>query len=112
MTLKTDSNSFAFSEKIEKLLDSLKTSKEGLKQSEVTRRLEEFGKNEISSTSRRSLFRIFIDQFQGLLIAILIFAAIISGIIGETTDSIAILIILFLNQLSFKIKSAPFSAII
>ena len=40
-----------------------------------------------------------VDQFTDLLILILLAAAVIAGLIGEPQDSIAILVIVFLNAI-------------
>ena len=69
----------------------------GLDAAEAQRRLEQHGPNRLIDTGRRSLLAMIATQFADLLILILIVAAIISGILGEWTDAIAILVIVMLN---------------
>ncbi|MEE9203492.1 MAG: calcium-translocating P-type ATPase, PMCA-type, partial [Nitrospirales bacterium] len=63
------------------------------------RRAAEYGPNEIREHRARSPWRMFFDQFTDFMILVLIAAAIVSGIIGELVDTIAILIIVLLNGL-------------
>ena len=71
----------------------------GLSPDEADRRAAEYGPNEIREHRARSLWRMFLDQFTDFMILVLIAAAIVSGIIGEPVDTIAILIIVLLNGL-------------
>jgi len=70
---------------------------EGLSAENVKMRLEQYGLNEIQENDRRSLLSIFLGQLKDFMIFILIVAAVISGIVGELQDTIAIVIILLLN---------------
>lgn len=78
-------------------LSEMKTSLSGLSPEEAGRRLEHFGANELAEKKRRSAFRMLLDQFSDFMILILIAAALISGLIGEVSDTIAIVVIVFLN---------------
>ncbi|MDP1758791.1 MAG: HAD-IC family P-type ATPase, partial [Thermodesulfovibrionales bacterium] len=69
----------------------------GLSSDEAQRRLAEYGPNELKEKEKRTLFMMFLDQFKDFMILILIGAAIISGIIGEPADTIAIIVIVVLN---------------
>lgn len=71
----------------------------GLTSEEVARRRRKFGLNEIIEMERRSWWHILLDQFTDFMILVLIAAAIVSGIVGELTDAIAILVIILLNAL-------------
>ncbi|MGQ9534931.1 MAG: calcium-translocating P-type ATPase, PMCA-type [bacterium] len=82
---------------IDATFEALKTRVQGLNSEEVRQRLEEFGSNEIKEAKKRTLFEIFIDQFKDFMILILITAAIISGIVGEPIDTIAIVVIVIVN---------------
>lgn len=81
----------------EDVLDQLSSSANGLTVQEAATRLANDGLNELQEGKRISPFRIFIAQFKSLLIWILIIAGIISGLLGETIDAIAILAIVLLN---------------
>lgn len=69
----------------------------GLSAAEAEARLERFGANAIEERARRPLWRVVLDQFREFMILVLIAAAIVSGLIGEAKDAIAILVIIVLN---------------
>ena len=69
----------------------------GLTSDEAARRVGVYGPNDIQEQRRRSLWRIFFAQFTDFMILVLLAAALIAGLIGEPTDTIAILIIVVLN---------------
>ena len=69
----------------------------GLSAGEVARRIAQCGLNEIRERPPRPLWRMLLDQFTDFMILVLIAAAIISGIIGEPPDAIAIVVIVLLN---------------
>ncbi|MEX2490535.1 MAG: calcium-translocating P-type ATPase, PMCA-type [Nitrospirales bacterium] len=65
--------------------------------SEVQRRVNAYGPNEILEHPPRSLWWMFLDQFTDFMILVLIAAAVVSGIIGEPLDALAIVVIVVLN---------------
>ncbi|MDD2572954.1 MAG: calcium-translocating P-type ATPase, PMCA-type [Bacillota bacterium] len=69
----------------------------GLSREETDKRLEQYGYNEIAQKDRKTLFQMYADQFKDFMIIILIVAAVISGLLGEFTDAIIILLIVILN---------------
>ncbi|MCX5722212.1 MAG: calcium-translocating P-type ATPase, PMCA-type [Nitrospirae bacterium] len=69
----------------------------GLTSEEAARRIIHYGLNEIRERPPRQLWRMFLDQFTDFMILVLIGAAIISGIVGEPPDAIAIVVIVLLN---------------
>ncbi|MEK7741433.1 MAG: HAD-IC family P-type ATPase, partial [Nitrospirota bacterium] len=75
----------------------MNSSVSGLSSDEAQKRLAEYGPNELKEKEKRTLFMMFLDQFKDFMILILIGAAIISGIIGEPADTIAIIVIVVLN---------------
>ena len=87
-----------FAETTERVLCELKTdADQGLSRTEAALRLNQVGPNEIREAQRRSPIAMFLGQFSDLMIVVLIVAAIVSGLVGEALDSIAILVILVLN---------------
>jgi len=60
-------------------------------------RLREQGKNQIEDTKKKSVFKMILSQFSDFMILILVAAAIISGVIGDVTDTIIILAIVIIN---------------
>ena len=75
----------------------LKSSPSGLAAQDAAARLAADGPNELKEGKQISPLRIFLGQFKSLLIWILIVAGILSGVLGETLDAIAILAIVVLN---------------
>lgn len=71
----------------------------GLSTDEAAKRLSEFGPNRIAETQAASRFAILARQFTSLLILILIAAAGIAFVMGETIDAAAILAVVVLNGL-------------
>jgi P-type Ca2+ transporter type 2C len=69
----------------------------GLSEAEAARRLSEFGRNELKERGIKSPWLIFLDQMKELMVVILIIAAIISALLGDYSDAIAIGAIVILN---------------
>jgi Ca2+-transporting ATPase len=69
----------------------------GLDSAEAARHLAAYGPNELRERGAKPPWRIFVDQFTGTLVLILIAAAAISAIIADWKDAIAILAIVVLN---------------
>jgi Ca2+-transporting ATPase len=82
---------------VKAVLDALETRVEGLNSEEARNRLERFGPNEIKQAKRKTPFEMLLDQFKDFMILILIAAAIISGVVGEPIDTIAIIVIVIIN---------------
>lgn len=83
----------------EQVLATLDSSGAGISSNEATRRLAQNGPNELRGPAPVSAWKIFRAQFTSLIIWILIVAAIISGLLGEMEDTLAILAIVVLNAL-------------
>ncbi|MDY6941491.1 MAG: cation-translocating P-type ATPase [Pseudomonadota bacterium] len=71
----------------------------GLPSARVEERLQEFGSNEIRETGGRGPVRILLSQFADFMIMVLIAAAVVSGLVGEPEDTIAIVVIVLLNAI-------------
>lgn len=69
----------------------------GLSSTEVEARLERYGLNQIRQGGQRTVFRIFAAQITDFMILVLLAAAIVSGVVGELRDAIAIVVIVILN---------------
>lgn len=81
------------------VFSELNTSEKGLSGEEAAKRLDEYGLNELAEKRKKTPLGIFIHQFKDFMILVLIVAAIISGIAGDLTDTIIILIIVVLNAI-------------
>ncbi len=89
-----------YTKNISEIEKELKTSVEdGLSYNEVENRLAKNGYNQIESQNNRTPLKIFLEQFVSFMIWILIGAAVISGVIGEFVDSIAIMFIVLANAI-------------
>ncbi len=84
---------------IDEVMRKVNSSKDGLSSCEVKKLQEEFGFNELESKKQKSTLSMIIDQFKDAMIVILILAAIVSGVMGEITDSFIILGIVIINAI-------------
>ncbi|MGB9748789.1 MAG: cation-translocating P-type ATPase [Candidatus Woesearchaeota archaeon] len=88
-----------YSLSVSRTLEILKTSKNGLSNEEAKRRLNIHGYNELSRGKRTTAFQIFINQFKNPLIRLLVFASILSLVLKDFIEAIAIFGIIMLNAL-------------
>lgn len=96
-----------YNKKVEELYKELDTNINGLTEEEASKRLEEYGENKLAERKKKSNLIIFLNQFNDLMIILLIFAAVFSAVISyiqkeSYADSVIILIIVVINAtLSF-----------
>ena len=84
--------------RIEDLVSGLQTHLDhGLTQLEAQERLRNLGANELSERPRPGFLALLWDQFNNYLVIILIIAALVSLLLGEYVDSVAIMVIVVLN---------------
>lgn len=69
----------------------------GLSSKEASHRLDKYGKNKLLTKKKKSILQLFLAQINDAMIYILLGAAIISGFLGEITDSLIILLIIIIN---------------
>lgn len=69
----------------------------GLDSARAGERLERFGPNQLEVEEGRGLVAIVAAQFRDFMILVLIAAAFVSGILGERSDALAIIVIVVLN---------------
>ncbi len=84
---------------VPQVFDILSTSPQGLSSEEVAARLTKYGPNILQFKNKTSAFKIFIQQFKSVLVLLLLAAALVSGLLGHTTEAVAIAIIVFLSIL-------------
>ena len=84
-------------QEIEKIYESTASTEEGLTKEVADNKLREFGENVLAEKKKTPPWMLFLLQFKDFMILVLIVAAIISGIAGEVTDTIIILVIVILN---------------
>jgi P-type Ca2+ transporter type 2C len=75
----------------------MESSAQGLTSSEAAARLARYGNNQLEEKEKKPAWHLFLYQFKDFMILILILAAVISGIAGDLTDTIIILVIVILN---------------
>lgn len=96
-----------YNKKVEELYKELNTSISGLTEEEASKRLERYGENKLAERKKKSNLIIFLNQFNDLMIILLIFASVFSAVISyiqkeSYADSVIILIIVIINAtLSF-----------
>ncbi|MDF2177624.1 cation-translocating P-type ATPase [Aliiglaciecola sp. CAU 1673] len=79
--------------------EELKSSEDGLADSEAAARLTQYGPNRLPEGKRRGLGAIILGQFSDFMILVLLGAALVSGLIGDLKDTLAIVVILLLNAI-------------
>jgi P-type Ca2+ transporter type 2C len=84
---------------IKEVLEVTGSSTEGLTTTEAEKRLVTYGPNEIAAAKKKSPFVLFLHQFKDFMILVLVAAAIISGLLGDVTDTIVIISIVILNAI-------------
>jgi len=89
----------------ELLTEQLVDPAQGLSQAEVTLRLARFGPNELHSQTRRGPWRLLLAQFTDFMVLVLLVAAVVSGLIGDLIDTLAILVIVLLNAVIGFVQS-------
>jgi len=83
---------------VEQTMSQLRVDSErGLEDDEVEDRQDKYGPNAIVTKEGRGIGHILLAQFSDFMIIVLIAAAIVSGLIGEPQDAIAIVVIVLLN---------------
>jgi Ca2+-transporting ATPase len=84
---------------IEEVLELLGSHPNGLTHESVEEKLTEYGLNKLEEGKKKSVIALFFSQFKDIMILILLAAAAVSGLIGDLSDTIVILIIVLLNAL-------------
>jgi P-type Ca2+ transporter type 2C len=69
----------------------------GLSDKEAKERLKQVGPNQLAEGEKASWLSLFIEQFKDFMVLVLLIATLISGLLGEYTDAIAIIAIVLLN---------------
>lgn len=68
-----------------------------LSDEQVMKNQEKYGLNELVEAKAKSIPMIFLEQFKDFLVIILIFAALISGFLGDLESALVILIVITIN---------------
>ena len=79
------------------VFEQVQSSEKGLTTTEAEKRIAEYGPNQLDEGKSKSLLMKFVEQFKDFMIIVLLAAAVISGVFGDITDSIIILVVVVLN---------------
>ncbi|HET9573556.1 MAG TPA: cation-transporting P-type ATPase, partial [Methyloceanibacter sp.] len=82
---------------LDRLLDDLRATPDGLSSREARRRLAEYGPNDAMVRRRRPLWRQVIDRLGNPLVLILLFASCLSAWTGDVTSFAIIVVIILLS---------------
>jgi Ca2+-transporting ATPase len=69
----------------------------GLSTEEVKKRITQYGYNELEEGEKQSALLLFFSQFKDFMVLVLLAATLISGLLGEYIDAIAIIAIVLIN---------------
>ena len=83
----------------QRIFETLHSGLAGLTTAEATRRLDEYGRNELHERKELSPLDVFAAQFKNPLLLILVFAAIVAGFTGEWADAIIVTVIILASAL-------------
>ena len=72
---------------------------EPLSEVQVCKNQEKYGFNELVDFEKKAVWKVFLEQFQDVLVMILIAAAVVSGILGDAESMIVILVVIILNAI-------------
>jgi len=70
---------------------------QGLQAHQISQRTLEFGPNALPTAMQRSVWSLVLEQFSDFMILVLMGAAVVSGLVGEWTDALVIVVIVLLN---------------
>ena len=92
------------------LFRELNTSEAGLTAEEAAARLAQYGPNELQGGEKKSVLRIFLEQFADFLVIILIIAAVVSAVLGDTESMAVILAVITMNAILGTVQTVKAAA--
>lgn len=90
---------------IQTILTETKSSFQGLTNQEANQRLKTYGPNVLQDSKKDPVWKLFLKQFQDLLVIILIIAAIISGLSKQFESAIVIIVVIVVNAILGTIQT-------
>lgn len=97
--IKTRGGNVWYSLKPQEVLEKVSSHLAGLNTQEATRRLKQYGRNELERAEKGKGWKLFLGQFKDALAWILIVAAVLALLFGEIRDASIIFVIIFLNAI-------------
>ncbi|QAA35386.1 calcium-translocating P-type ATPase, PMCA-type [Clostridium manihotivorum] len=88
-----------YNKSVEDTMKLLEVKEGGLKDSELDKRREKYGFNELEEGKKKSVLAVFLSQFQDFLVIILLVAAIVSAFLGKLESAIVILVVVIINAI-------------
>ncbi len=70
-----------------------------LSEDQIKKNQQKYGPNALVEEKKKSILQIFLEQYKDFLVIILIAAAIVSGLLGETESAIVILVVITMNAI-------------
>ena len=95
-----------YTQSLEEIYQEFHTSNEGLTNEQAEKNLDQYGRNKLAESKKKSLVSKFLDQFKDLMIIVLLVASLISAFSGEVTDSLIILSVVILNAIFGVVQEA------
>ncbi|MCI6054864.1 cation-translocating P-type ATPase [Dysosmobacter sp.] len=92
------------------LFRDLESSESGLTADQAAKRLEQYGPNELREEGRKSVARIFLEQYADFLVIILILAAAVSAVLGDVESTIVILVVITMNAILGTVQTVKATA--
>lgn len=83
----------------DEIMKELDVTPNGLSSSEAKARGEKYGANQLEEGKKKSVARIFFEQFMDFLVIVLIAAAVISAIMGDVESTVVILAVITMNAI-------------
>ena len=90
---------------VKEVLDRVESSEAGLTSEQADHSREKCGWNELTGGKKKSITRIFFEQYKDFLVLILIAAALISGILGDVESAAVIVIVITINAILGTIQT-------
>lgn len=77
----------------------LEATEKGLTTSEVTKRQEKYGFNELKNKKKDPLWKLFLETFKDPMVIVLVIAALVQLVLGEVVESLIIFLVLIVNSI-------------
>lgn len=90
---------------VKEVLDHVESNETGLTSDQADHSREKCGWNELAEGKKKSIPRIFFEQYKDFLVLILIAAALISGILGDVESAAVIVIVITINAILGTIQT-------
>lgn len=89
----------AYKNNFKTILDFYSSSSNGLNNINVSKNRNKYGNNKITDSKKKSIFKVFLEQYMNLLVIVLIIASLLSLFTGGIENTIVILVVITLNAI-------------